>query len=307
MRPASPRPGTRTWRRLWPRSTLPAGCWGRTRRRCRPSSSVAAPPPCCPRRTWFGCWAGSRSAFGLTADAEVTTEANPESVDAGVAGRAAGGRLHPDLVRHAVGRAARAGDPGSGALAGPGRCRRSRGAGRRVRPGQSRPDLRHPRGVAPRLAHRLEAALAPEPDHVSAYALIVEDGHPAGRRVRRGELPLPDDDDLADKYLLADETPVRRPASTGTRCPTGRPRSRPLPAQPAATGAATTGGASARARTATSAGSLVERQAPGRVRRPRWPPESHRPRRGRCSGGGPPAGTGAAGDPAGRGDARRSL
>jgi oxygen-independent coproporphyrinogen-3 oxidase len=40
---------------------------------------------------------------------------------------------------------------------------------------------------------------------VSAYSLIVEDGTALARRVRRGELPMPDDDDLADKYVLADE------------------------------------------------------------------------------------------------------
>ncbi len=51
----------------------------------------------------------------------------------------------------------------------------------------------------------LEAALATGPDHVSAYALIVEDGTALARRVARGVVPSPDDDDLADKYLLADE------------------------------------------------------------------------------------------------------
>ena len=51
----------------------------------------------------------------------------------------------------------------------------------------------------------LEAALACEPDHVSAYSLIVEEGTALARRVRSGELPMPDEDDLADKYLLADE------------------------------------------------------------------------------------------------------
>jgi oxygen-independent coproporphyrinogen-3 oxidase len=51
----------------------------------------------------------------------------------------------------------------------------------------------------------VQAALACEPDHVSAYALIVEDGTALARRVRRGELPMPEDDDLADKYLVADE------------------------------------------------------------------------------------------------------
>jgi putative oxygen-independent coproporphyrinogen III oxidase len=50
----------------------------------------------------------------------------------------------------------------------------------------------------------LDAALACAPDHVSAYSLIVEDGTALARRVRRGELPMPDEDDLADKYALAD-------------------------------------------------------------------------------------------------------
>ena len=51
----------------------------------------------------------------------------------------------------------------------------------------------------------LDAALACAPDHVSAYSLIVEDGTALARRVRRGELPMPDEDDLADKYAVADE------------------------------------------------------------------------------------------------------
>ena len=52
----------------------------------------------------------------------------------------------------------------------------------------------------------LAAALACAPDHVSAYSLIVEDGTALARRVRRGEVAMPDDDDLADKYLIADQT-----------------------------------------------------------------------------------------------------
>ncbi|MEJ7834450.1 MAG: radical SAM family heme chaperone HemW [Nocardioides sp.] len=51
----------------------------------------------------------------------------------------------------------------------------------------------------------VDAALACAPDHVSAYSLIVEDGTALARRVRRGELPVPDDDDLADKYILVEE------------------------------------------------------------------------------------------------------
>ena len=51
----------------------------------------------------------------------------------------------------------------------------------------------------------LDAALACAPDHVSAYSLIVEDGTALARRVRRGALSMPDEDDLADKYAVADE------------------------------------------------------------------------------------------------------
>ena len=55
----------------------------------------------------------------------------------------------------------------------------------------------------------VDAALACAPDHVSAYSLIVEEGTALARRVARGELPMPDEDDLADKYLLADERFVK--------------------------------------------------------------------------------------------------
>ncbi|WP_370618901.1 radical SAM family heme chaperone HemW [Mumia sp. Pv 4-285] len=50
----------------------------------------------------------------------------------------------------------------------------------------------------------LETALALEPDHVSAYALIVEDGTALARRVTRGEIAAPDDDLMADMYAAAD-------------------------------------------------------------------------------------------------------
>ena len=41
-------------------------------------------------------------------------------------------------------------------------------------------------------------------DHVSAYALIVEDGTALARRIRRGEIPAPDDDVLAERYERLD-------------------------------------------------------------------------------------------------------
>ncbi|RNL78868.1 radical SAM family heme chaperone HemW [Nocardioides marmorisolisilvae] len=51
----------------------------------------------------------------------------------------------------------------------------------------------------------VNAALACAPDHVSAYSLIVEDGTALARQVRSGVLPMPDEDDLADKYALVDD------------------------------------------------------------------------------------------------------
>ena len=51
----------------------------------------------------------------------------------------------------------------------------------------------------------IDAALALPITHISAYALIVENGTKLGAQVKRGEVVMPDDDETADKYLLADE------------------------------------------------------------------------------------------------------
>jgi oxygen-independent coproporphyrinogen-3 oxidase len=51
----------------------------------------------------------------------------------------------------------------------------------------------------------LETALSYSPDHISAYALIVEDGTKLAAQIRRGEVPGIDDDDHAAKYELADQ------------------------------------------------------------------------------------------------------
>lgn len=50
----------------------------------------------------------------------------------------------------------------------------------------------------------LEFAIGLDTGHISAYALIVEEGTALERRIRRGELPMPDDDLQADMYELAD-------------------------------------------------------------------------------------------------------
>jgi oxygen-independent coproporphyrinogen-3 oxidase len=62
-------------------------------------------------------------------------------------------------------------------------------------PGESLADWRY----------SLETALSYEPDHISAYALIVEDGTKLAAQIRRGEVPGIDDDDHADKYEIAEE------------------------------------------------------------------------------------------------------
>jgi oxygen-independent coproporphyrinogen-3 oxidase len=62
-------------------------------------------------------------------------------------------------------------------------------------PGESLEDWRH----------SLATALSYGPDHISAYALIIEDGTKLAGRIRRGEVPPIDDDDHAEKYALADE------------------------------------------------------------------------------------------------------
>lgn len=51
----------------------------------------------------------------------------------------------------------------------------------------------------------LETALSSSPDHVSAYALIVEEGTALARQISRGEREAPDDDLMADMYELAEE------------------------------------------------------------------------------------------------------
>ena len=144
------------------------------------------------------------STFGLAANAEVTTEANPESVSpASLSALREGGFTRisfgmQSAVPHVLATLDRVHSPGRPLTA----VAEARAAGFEQvsldliygTPGESLADWRT----------SLEVALSARPDHVSAYALVVEDGTKMAARVRRGELPLPDDDDLADKYLLAD-------------------------------------------------------------------------------------------------------
>ncbi|HLM05240.1 MAG TPA: radical SAM family heme chaperone HemW [Blastococcus sp.] len=147
-----------------------------------------------------------RELFPVAGDVEVTTEANPETVtpqslarlrEAGFTRVSLGMQSAAEHVlavldrRHTPGRAVEA-------------AHEARAAGfEHVNldliygtPGESDEDW----------AASLDAVLASPVDHVSAYALIVEDGTRLARRISRGELPMTDDDVLADRYVQADAT-----------------------------------------------------------------------------------------------------
>lgn len=51
----------------------------------------------------------------------------------------------------------------------------------------------------------LDSALALPITHISAYALIIEEGTKLAAQIKRGEVPEVDDDLVADKYLIADK------------------------------------------------------------------------------------------------------
>ncbi|MEV0892430.1 radical SAM family heme chaperone HemW [Promicromonospora sp. NPDC050262] len=147
---------------------------------------------------------GIREAWGLADGAEVTTEANPDSVtpeslrvlaDAGFTRVSFGMQ---SAVPHVLATLERTHDP----LRIPDVVRWARDAGLDVSldliygtPGESLDDWRT----------SVEAALATGVDHVSAYALVVEPGTKMAAQVRRGEVSLPDEDDQAAKYELADD------------------------------------------------------------------------------------------------------
>jgi putative oxygen-independent coproporphyrinogen III oxidase len=146
-----------------------------------------------------------RDRFGLVEDAEVTTESNPESIDAGGLCRLREQGFNrisfgmQSVVPHVLATLDRIHSPGRPQQA----IAEAKAAGFTNTsldliygtPGESVADWRA----------SLDAALAASPEHISAYALIVEEGTRLAVQIRRGELPSPDEDDLADKYVIADE------------------------------------------------------------------------------------------------------
>ncbi len=149
-------------------------------------------------------------AFGIRDGAEVTVEANPDTVTPAVVDtlREAGvTRLSIGMqsaVPHVLAALDRTHRPENVATA----VRAAREAGLDVSvdliygaPGESPADWER----------SLDEAIGLQPDHISAYALIIEDGTKLARQIRRGEVPTPDDDLQADMYETAD----RRLAEAG--------------------------------------------------------------------------------------------
>jgi putative oxygen-independent coproporphyrinogen III oxidase len=146
-----------------------------------------------------------RATFGLAPDAEVTTEANPESTSPEFfAGLVGAGFTRVSLgmqsaAPHVLAVLDRRHTPGRAVAA----AAEARAAGLAhvnldliyATPGETDDDLRA----------SLDAVLTAGVDHVSAYALIVEDGTALHRRVARGELSAPDDDVAAARYELIDD------------------------------------------------------------------------------------------------------
>ncbi|MBW8171541.1 radical SAM family heme chaperone HemW [Ornithinimicrobium sp. Arc0846-15] len=148
--------------------------------------------------------AAARERWGFADNIEITTEANPDTITPEIAVElAAGGFTRVSLgmqsaVPSVLATLERTHDPANVATA----LRACRAAGLAVSldliygtPGETLGQWRM----------SLEEAIDLEPDHLSAYALTIEEGTKMGAQVKRGQLPTPDDDDEADKYELASE------------------------------------------------------------------------------------------------------
>jgi oxygen-independent coproporphyrinogen-3 oxidase len=172
----------------------------------RPLSTVffgGGTPTLLPARDLAVILASLRDRFGIEPDAEVTVEANPNTVTPEVTEELAGAgvtRLSigmqsavPEVLR-TLDRTHR---PENVATA----VRAARDSGLAVSV-----DLIYgaPDETLDHWRRSVEAALALETDHISAYALIVEEGTALERRIRRGELATPDDDLQAAMYEHAD-------------------------------------------------------------------------------------------------------
>jgi putative oxygen-independent coproporphyrinogen III oxidase len=173
----------------------------------RPAQTVfvgGGTPTLLPAAELAGLLDAVRDRFGLAPAAEVTTEANPDSVGPRTFEVLAGAGFSrvslgmQSAVPQVLATLDRTHDPARL----PEVVGWARQAGLAVSldliygtPGESRQDWRR----------SLDAALELAPDHLSGYALVVEPGTRMAGQVARGALAAPDDDDLADRYELADQ------------------------------------------------------------------------------------------------------
>jgi oxygen-independent coproporphyrinogen-3 oxidase len=142
--------------------------------------------------------------FGLEPDVEVTTEANPESVDPAklTALREAGFTRVSLGMQSAVPRVLAILDRAHS----PGRPQQAVAEARAAGFEQVSLDLIYgtPGETAEEWLVSLEAALSAAPDHLSTYSLIVEPGTRMAAQVRRGELVRPGEDVIVDRFETAE-------------------------------------------------------------------------------------------------------
>lgn len=142
--------------------------------------------------------------FGLSATAEITTEANPDNVDeAYLAELAAGGFTRVSFGMQSADESVlktleRSHKPENV----PAAIKAAKVVGL-----DTSVDLIYgaPNETLAQWRDSLAAAIEMQPGHISAYSLIVEEGTKLARQIRSGELPEPDEDLQADKYELADQ------------------------------------------------------------------------------------------------------
>jgi oxygen-independent coproporphyrinogen-3 oxidase len=152
---------------------------------------------------------GLRAVFDVAADAEVTLEANPGSIDE----RYLRGLLSLGFNRLSLG-VQSFHDEELRAL---GRIHSTEDAREAVREARAAGfesvslDLIFglPEQRTERWQQTVEEALAFDPKHLSLYALTVEEGTPLGRDVAEGRMPAPDPDAQADQYEWARERLAR--------------------------------------------------------------------------------------------------
>ncbi len=177
----------------------------------RPLSTVffgGGTPTLLPATDLTGVIKRARELWGIEPGAEITVEANPDTLDqAYLEALVEGGVTRVSLgvqsfVPHVLSTLERTHNP---ELV-PGVVEEIKAAGMQVSldliygtPGESAQDW----------SHTLSRALELEPDHVSAYSLIVEPGTALARRVNRGEVDPIDDDVHAEYYELADDALAR--------------------------------------------------------------------------------------------------